>query len=58
MQDILSYLVVTFSVDKMITAIAKTQIRLGISHVTSVFAVDMKKGRMLSYSLNAQQRLI
>ena len=37
---------------------AKTQISLGIRPVWSVFAVRMKKHRVLSYPLSAQRRLI
>ena len=41
----------------MIVRPAKTQIRLGIRPVWSVFAVHMKKAWVLSYPFNAQQRL-
>ena len=37
---------------------AKTQISLGIHPVWSVFAVCMKKAKVLSYPLSAQRRLI
>ena len=36
---------------------AKTQISLGVRPVWSVFAVHMKKARVLSYPLRAQRRL-
>ena len=43
--------------NKMAVRLAKTQIRLGIRPVWSVFTVRMKKFWVLSYPLNAQRRL-
>ena len=43
--------------NKMSVSPAKTQIRLGIHPIWSVFAVRMKKAWVLSYPLSAQLRL-